>query len=61
MKLYHLQALVCLLNQTFYLLSNVQFENVTLHHREALLLRPDELSYGVIKIQATKVMFFLHP
>lgn len=43
------------------IVSNVQFENVTLHHREALLLRPDELSYGVIKIQATKVMFFDHP
>lgn len=25
------------------------------HHREALLSRPDELAYGVIKIQATKV------
>lgn len=32
---------------------------VVLCHREALISRPDELSYGILKIQATKVRLYV--
>lgn len=55
MALGHMQALFFLFAKETKLFNLLRTNIVALYHREALISRPDELSYGILKIQATKV------